>query len=141
RRGRPRSCIRLGCELGSYQRTNAAVLRRSFGGANSGSRLATGDARAKRIRFGSASLRVGGFSIVRGSLIPNSMVGYFTMTTHTFYVFFHGTIPLYEEGETDSFRAFLVGMRDHRIAVGHFLTERTIHRGATLTLTGVEPGE
>ena len=61
------------------------------------------------------------------------------MPTHTVYVLLHGTISLIEEA--NSFRGIVIGMDEHRVAAGHFLCERTVPKGAHLTLEGVDPGE
>ncbi len=57
------------------------------------------------------------------------------MPTSTLYVVFHGTVSLIEY--SDHFRAILISMEEHRVAVGNFLTERTVPKGTALKLTGV----
>jgi hypothetical protein len=56
------------------------------------------------------------------------------------YVVLHGLISLAEEVSNNQFRAFLIDMPDHRVAAGHWLTEKTIPKGALLQLTGVVTG-
>jgi hypothetical protein len=55
--------------------------------------------------------------------------------TKTLYVFFHGLVSLVEFDKR--FRAILINMSGHREALGHFLTERSIPQGVSLTLNGV----
>ena len=56
----------------------------------------------------------------------------------TLYVVFHGLIPLVKF--RTHYRAVLLEMSDHRVAVGHWLTERSLPKGVSLTLTGVKSG-
>ena len=56
------------------------------------------------------------------------------------YVVFHGLVSLIEDSSQNRFHALLLGMDGHRVAAGHWLTERTIPQGARMELTGVEAG-
>ena len=55
-----------------------------------------------------------------------------------FYAIFHGLVSFIEY--TNRYRAILIDMSDHRVALGHWLTERTVPRGVSLTLGGVDSG-
>jgi hypothetical protein len=57
---------------------------------------------------------------------------------NTLRVFLHGTICLIEQATF--YRGIFIGMDEHRVAAGNFLTERTIPRGVFLNLDGVEQG-
>src|ERR1700744_3590899 len=56
------------------------------------------------------------------------------------YVVIHGLISLVEQPSTDSFRALLLEMDSHGVALGHWRTERSLPKGHKLELTGVKAG-
>lgn len=60
------------------------------------------------------------------------------MPENVFYVIFHGLVSLVET--PNGFRALLIRMDGHRVAAGHWLTERTIPANSVMTLNGVRAG-
>ncbi len=57
------------------------------------------------------------------------------------YVIFHGLVGLFEDTTMGKFRAILPEMNLHRVALGHWLTEKTVPRGALLELTTPTPAQ